>query len=257
MKTWKEDENNEDEPFKIKLDNLLCNNRFRGMSIYNPSSKHLGMSNCMRNQNEFKKLPTHWDTISKMTSIHKFPTDVVKDFLRLLKEMLQVNKMKSTLLSCVDQLNHRVRFEFYSCSTLLEDTSTRMEHTRLPNIDLNNLLVSVNRNSFFEYQNRELTLVTDPIAMFVKTCYEKELDELKKFFFSLTPDQFTTLSFCIERSVEMMNLIGFTGRISTKMKQHMLANPSSTCIPGTNLPSPFFKTLVSNSRSNYALFVKR
>ena len=114
MKEWKENSLDDEETYKVNLKHIHCKNKFRGMSIYNPSTKHLGMSDCVKNQNEFKQLPTHWDTISKMTSIQIFPLAVVDDFVRLVTELLQINKAKCCMLSCGHNLNHRVRFEFYS-----------------------------------------------------------------------------------------------------------------------------------------------
>ena len=257
MEKWKEDDNDDNEDFKIKLCHLNCNNKFRGLSIYNPSSKHLGMSNCMKNQNEFKQLPTYWDTISNMTSIHKFPKDVVNDFLSLLRELLHLNEKKICLLSCVDKLNHRVRFEFYSHSTLLGDESNWMNQIKMPPLKLNDLLVSVNRDEFAEFQSKELCLVTQPIKLFLKACCEIEEFELKNFFFSMKPDQFSTLSFCVERSVEMMNLIGFSGRISSKMKKYLLEHPEADCIPWTNIPVIFFDAKTHHHESNFSLFVQR
>jgi len=245
-----------EESLKVKLCHVNCKNKFRGMSMCNPSSKHLGMSNCMKNLDEFKKLPSHWDTISKMTSIHKFPNDVVNDFLRLATEALQVNKVKSSMLSSADKLNHRVRFEFYSHSTLEDETKT-IEDTSIPALNLNELLVSVQREAFVAFQLKEITLVTDPLESFLQTCCEKSFEELRTFFCQLHPSQLSTLSFCLERTVEMMNLIGFSGRMSSHMRKFVFENGGERCIPWTNIPVAFFNEVTNVSESKFSLFSKR
>ena len=257
LNEWREDILNDEEPFKLKLDHIHCKNRFRGLSVYNPSTKHLGMSNCLKNQNEFKKLPTYWDTISKLTSIQKFDYSLVKDFIRLLRELLQINKTKRCLLSGLENLNHRIRFEFYSNSTLLGDDDLCVRDTLLPDLQLNELLVYVEKDYFVDYQKKQFVFVNHPIECLLNKCYILNVDELRDFYLKLTPQHLSTLAFCLERSVEMLNLIGFSGRISSYMKKLMSANPDEICIPWTNIPVACFDQKRNSNLSDFAMFVER
>ena len=257
LKEWREDSSDSDEPFKLKLMHTHCKNKFRGLSVYDPSAKHLGMSNCLKNQNEFKKLPAHWDTISKLTSIQNFDGSLVKDFIRLLRELVQMNKTKRCSLSGLENLNHRIRFEFCSHSTSLEDDDLCARETLIPDLQLNELLVCVDKKDFVDYQKNQLVFVTHPIECLLKKCHNLNVDELRDFFFKLAPQHLCTLAFCLERSVEMLNSIGFSGRMSSCMKKLVIANPDEVCIPWTNIPAACFDQKRNGNLSDFSMFVER
>ena len=265
MKALKDDPEDDDECYKIKLKSIRCNNKYRGLSMYNPSTKHLAMSNCLKNQNEFKKLSSVWDRISRMLSIQNYSGGMVKEFMELSKDLLRLNNQKICLLSGSKKLNHRVRFEFYCHSALKHsnnsDLSTFFEENSIPELDLNHLLVSVDRSDFAEYQLNQITLVTEPIKNMITHCYELDDDGLKNFFTkSLEPEHFATMAFCLERSVEMMNLIGFSGRITSSLNKKMRESPLEDCLPWTRFPKKCFKEYKKSALTfvpDLSLFIAR